>query len=217
MQFVGFIWRFRRVMLAIGWNTKSMSRMNLLSGFIIISSGHPFANGNGRHARLMADVVARRQGLAVFTVEMRTLQRDFVETFKRACANARWKPTMIFEHHADKWTHRRRSALLQLAWGIAPQAISIDFFRNHIHISPSEWEVRSGRELRFMKDLPDTYRSRYCLSSLTDVPFAPWSNPPPGVSNTEERMVDELIPVLLCHAGVAEQEPKIHWRDDRIE
>ncbi len=28
---------------------------------------HPFANGNGRHARLMADVVARRQGRPVFT------------------------------------------------------------------------------------------------------------------------------------------------------
>ena len=28
---------------------------------------HPFSNGNGRHARLMADVLARRQGLAQFT------------------------------------------------------------------------------------------------------------------------------------------------------
>jgi Fic-DOC domain mobile mystery protein B len=28
---------------------------------------HPFANGNGRHARLMADVVAQRQGRPVFT------------------------------------------------------------------------------------------------------------------------------------------------------
>jgi Fic-DOC domain mobile mystery protein B len=28
---------------------------------------HPFANGNGRHARLMADVLARRQGKPVFT------------------------------------------------------------------------------------------------------------------------------------------------------
>jgi Fic-DOC domain mobile mystery protein B len=28
---------------------------------------HPFANGNGRHARLMADVLARRQGRPVFT------------------------------------------------------------------------------------------------------------------------------------------------------
>jgi Fic-DOC domain mobile mystery protein B len=28
---------------------------------------HPFANGNGRHARLMADVLARRQGNPVFT------------------------------------------------------------------------------------------------------------------------------------------------------
>jgi Fic-DOC domain mobile mystery protein B len=28
---------------------------------------HPFANGNGRHARLMADVLARRQDESVFT------------------------------------------------------------------------------------------------------------------------------------------------------
>jgi Fic-DOC domain mobile mystery protein B len=28
---------------------------------------HPFANGNGRHARLMADVVARMQGRGVLT------------------------------------------------------------------------------------------------------------------------------------------------------
>ena len=28
---------------------------------------HPFANGNGRHARLMADVIARKQGRPVFT------------------------------------------------------------------------------------------------------------------------------------------------------
>jgi len=28
---------------------------------------HPFANGNGRHARLMADVLARRQGRPLFT------------------------------------------------------------------------------------------------------------------------------------------------------
>jgi Fic-DOC domain mobile mystery protein B len=28
---------------------------------------HPFANGNGRHARLMADVLAQRQGRPVFT------------------------------------------------------------------------------------------------------------------------------------------------------
>jgi len=28
---------------------------------------HPFSNGNGRHARLMADVVARRQGQPIFT------------------------------------------------------------------------------------------------------------------------------------------------------
>jgi Fic-DOC domain mobile mystery protein B len=28
---------------------------------------HPFANGNGRHGRLMADVLARRQRLAAFT------------------------------------------------------------------------------------------------------------------------------------------------------
>jgi len=28
---------------------------------------HPFANGNGRHARLMADVIVRKQGRPVFT------------------------------------------------------------------------------------------------------------------------------------------------------
>jgi Fic-DOC domain mobile mystery protein B len=28
---------------------------------------HPFANGNGRHARLLADIVAQRQGSPVFT------------------------------------------------------------------------------------------------------------------------------------------------------
>ena len=30
-------------------------------------SVHPFANGNGRHARLMADVLAQRQDRPVFT------------------------------------------------------------------------------------------------------------------------------------------------------
>jgi fido (protein-threonine AMPylation protein) len=28
---------------------------------------HPFANGNGRHARLMGDVLAQRQGRPMFT------------------------------------------------------------------------------------------------------------------------------------------------------
>jgi Fic-DOC domain mobile mystery protein B len=37
---------------------------------------HPFANGNGRHARLMADVLACKQGCSVFTWGASELAKD---------------------------------------------------------------------------------------------------------------------------------------------
>jgi Fic-DOC domain mobile mystery protein B len=54
---------------------------------------HPFANGNGRHARLMADVLAQRQGRAVFTwgsaeiVRASDFRRAYIEALRAADAN----------------------------------------------------------------------------------------------------------------------------------
>ena len=36
-------------------------------------------------------------------------------------------------------------------------------------------------------------------------------------SDTEERLIDQLIPVLLRQCGVTEQKPEIHRRNNRIE
>jgi Fic-DOC domain mobile mystery protein B len=47
---------------------------------------HPFANGNGRHARLMADVLAKRQGQPVFTWGSAEIAR--VGDFRRAYLEA---------------------------------------------------------------------------------------------------------------------------------
>lgn len=54
---------------------------------------HPFANGNGRHARLMADVLARRQDKPVFTwggtdiVAHGDLRRRYIEALQAADRN----------------------------------------------------------------------------------------------------------------------------------
>jgi Fic-DOC domain mobile mystery protein B len=54
---------------------------------------HPFANGNGRHARLMADVLARRQGRPVFSwgsaeiVRPRNFRRAYLEALRAADTN----------------------------------------------------------------------------------------------------------------------------------
>lgn len=54
---------------------------------------HPFANGNGRHARLMADVVAQRQGRPVFTwggadmVRAGDFRRSYIEALRAADKN----------------------------------------------------------------------------------------------------------------------------------
>ncbi len=51
---------------------------------------HPFANGNGRHARLMADVLAQRQGRPVFTwggadvARAGDFRRNYIETLQTA-------------------------------------------------------------------------------------------------------------------------------------
>lgn len=51
---------------------------------------HPFANGNGRHARLMADVLAQRQGRPVFTwggadlVRSSDFRRHYIEALQAA-------------------------------------------------------------------------------------------------------------------------------------
>ena len=54
---------------------------------------HPFANGNGRHARLMADVMARRQARPVFTWGSAEIARPsdfrkaYIEALRAADAN----------------------------------------------------------------------------------------------------------------------------------
>jgi Fic-DOC domain mobile mystery protein B len=54
---------------------------------------HPFANGNGRHARLMADVLAMRQGRLVFTwggaalVPVCELRSRYIEALRAADEN----------------------------------------------------------------------------------------------------------------------------------
>jgi Fic-DOC domain mobile mystery protein B len=54
---------------------------------------HPFSNGNGRHARLMADVLARRQGRPVFTwggtelVKAGDFRRSYIEALQDADQN----------------------------------------------------------------------------------------------------------------------------------
>ncbi len=54
---------------------------------------HPFANGNGRHARLMADVLARLQGRPEFTwngayiVAQGNIRRGYIEALQAADRN----------------------------------------------------------------------------------------------------------------------------------
>jgi Fic-DOC domain mobile mystery protein B len=54
---------------------------------------HPFANGNGRHARLMSDVLAMRQGRPVFTwggaalVPVCELRSRYIEALRAADEN----------------------------------------------------------------------------------------------------------------------------------
>ena len=54
---------------------------------------HPFANGNGRHARLMAEVLAQRLGRPVFTWGSAELVRDgdfrarYIEALRAADGN----------------------------------------------------------------------------------------------------------------------------------
>lgn len=54
---------------------------------------HPFANGNGRHARLMADVFAQRQGRPVFTwggadmVHAGDFRRSYIDALRAADRN----------------------------------------------------------------------------------------------------------------------------------
>jgi Fic-DOC domain mobile mystery protein B len=54
---------------------------------------HPFANGNGRHARLMADVVAQRQGRPIFTwgsadiTQAGNFRRSYIDALRAADKN----------------------------------------------------------------------------------------------------------------------------------
>jgi fido (protein-threonine AMPylation protein) len=54
---------------------------------------HPFANGNGRHARLIADVVVRRLGMPVFTcgsadvVRAGDFRRSYIDALRAADKN----------------------------------------------------------------------------------------------------------------------------------
>jgi Fic-DOC domain mobile mystery protein B len=54
---------------------------------------HPFANGNGRHARLMADVIVRKQGRPLFTwggaeiVQAGDFRRGYIDALRAADKN----------------------------------------------------------------------------------------------------------------------------------
>jgi Fic-DOC domain mobile mystery protein B len=54
---------------------------------------HPFANGNGRHARLMADVLAKTQGQSLFgwggadIVEHGGIRKDYIDALRAADKN----------------------------------------------------------------------------------------------------------------------------------
>ena len=54
---------------------------------------HPFANGNGRHARLMADVLAQRQNRPIFTLgsadiaQAGDFRRNYLEALRTADKN----------------------------------------------------------------------------------------------------------------------------------
>jgi Fic-DOC domain mobile mystery protein B len=54
---------------------------------------HPFANGNGRHARLMADVLAKLQGRPEFTwngadiIAQGNIRRGYIEALQAADRN----------------------------------------------------------------------------------------------------------------------------------
>jgi Fic-DOC domain mobile mystery protein B len=54
---------------------------------------HPFANGNGRHARLIADVIVRKQGRPVFTwggadiVRADDFRRSYIDALRAADKN----------------------------------------------------------------------------------------------------------------------------------
>lgn len=62
---------------------------------------HPFANGNGRHARLMADVLAQRQGRPVFTwggtdiVKAGDFRRNYIDSLRAADKND-IQPLLVF-------------------------------------------------------------------------------------------------------------------------
>lgn len=62
---------------------------------------HPFANGNGRHARLMADVLVRRQGRTVFTwggadiVRTGDFRRRYIDALRSADKND-IQPLLVF-------------------------------------------------------------------------------------------------------------------------
>ena len=62
---------------------------------------HPFANGNGRHARLMADVLMQKQGGAVFTwggadmTRAGDCRRDYIDAL-RAADRHDIQPLLVF-------------------------------------------------------------------------------------------------------------------------
>lgn len=62
---------------------------------------HPFANGNGRHARLMADVFLERQGIPVFTwggadiARAGDFRRGYIDALRAADKND-IKPLLVF-------------------------------------------------------------------------------------------------------------------------
>jgi len=68
---------------------------------------HPFANGNGRHARLMADVLARRQDRRVFTwggagrVHASDFRQRYIDVLRAADAQG-IGPLLLFARSASQ-------------------------------------------------------------------------------------------------------------------
>jgi Fic-DOC domain mobile mystery protein B len=62
---------------------------------------HPFANGNGRHARLIADVIAQRMGRPIFTwgganiVQAGDFRRSYIDALRAADKND-IRPLLMF-------------------------------------------------------------------------------------------------------------------------
>jgi Fic-DOC domain mobile mystery protein B len=70
--------------------------------FHLLVAIHPFANGNGRHARLIADVIVQRLGRPVFTwggadiVQAGDFRRTYIEALRAAADRNDIQPLLAF-------------------------------------------------------------------------------------------------------------------------